>query len=49
MDAPTRKEVENESKDFLYQLQFAGDAYKEGQVFRMHGVVFVPDPYTARK
>jgi hypothetical protein len=49
MDAPTRQEVEDESRDALYRLQFEGEGYKDGQVFHTHGIVFVPDPYTARQ
>ncbi len=48
MDAPARDEVASEFGPWLNRLQFAGEAYKGGDVYRMFGIVFVPDPYTAR-
>lgn len=48
MDAPVREEIAAEFRPWLAQLQFQGDAYKDGQVFSEYGIVFVPDPYTSR-
>jgi len=48
MDAPVRPEIQEEFGTALRRLQFEGDGYKEGKVFRTHGIVYVPDPYTAR-
>ncbi len=48
MNAPQRTEIANEFAPWLKQLQFSGDAYREGQIFNEFGIVYVPDPYTAR-
>ncbi len=48
MDAATRSEIADEFGPFLRQLQFQGDAYRSGNVFAEYGIVYVPDPYTAR-
>jgi len=48
MDAPVRDEIATEFGPWLGQLQFQGDGYKDGRVFQEFGIVFVPDPYTAR-
>jgi hypothetical protein len=48
MDAPVRREIADEFAPWLNQLQFRGDAYRDGQVYQEYGIVFVPDPYTGR-
>ena len=48
MDGPTRPEVASEFGPWLSNLQFEGDAYKDGQKHRSFGIVYVPDPYVAR-
>jgi len=48
MNAPTRPEVAKEFGPWLNSLQYQGDGYKDGQRYRSFGIVFVPDPYTAR-
>ena len=48
MDAPTRTEISAEFGPWLSQLQFRGDAYREGKVYQEFGIVFVPDPYVGR-
>lgn len=48
MDAPGRDEIITEFGPWLQELQFQGDAYKDGQVFRTFGIVCVPDPYETR-
>ncbi len=48
MNAATRPEIANEFGPWLKQLQFRGDAYRDGEVFQEYGIVFVPDPYVAR-
>ena len=48
MDAATRPQIANEFGPWLNQLQFRGDAYRDGTVYQEYGIVFVPDPYTAR-
>lgn len=48
MDAPARAEIATEFGPWLNRLQFSGEAYKDGEVYRTFGIVFVPDPYTAR-
>ncbi len=49
MDAPQRDEVATEFGPWLNQLQFTGQAYRDGQTFHSYGVVYVPDPYTGRQ
>ena len=47
MSKPTRPEIE----PFVQLLERAiwrGDGYRDGRVFKTHGTVFIPDPYTAR-
>ena len=48
MDAPVRKELADDYRHWLAQLQFRGDGYHDGAVYNSYGIVFVPDPYTAR-
>lgn len=48
MDAPTREEIASEFGPWLHQLQFCGDAVRNGEVFKEWGIVFVPDPYSGR-
>jgi hypothetical protein len=49
MDGPIRKEVEEEFLPYLRALEFHGDGEKDGEVFRTHGIVYVPDPYQGRQ
>ncbi|MEW6116420.1 MAG: DUF3800 domain-containing protein [Nitrospirota bacterium] len=48
MDANVRKEIADEFGPWLRQLQYTGEINREGQTFKTYGIVFVPDPYTAR-
>lgn len=48
MDSESRQEIAEEFGPWLRRLQFAGDAYRDGQVYRTYGIVYVPDPYTGR-
>jgi len=48
MGAPVRDEIASEFGPWLNQLQFRGEGYRDGNVFSEFGIVFVPDPYTAR-
>jgi hypothetical protein len=47
MTRPSRKEVEP-FVTLLNKVIWHGDGYRDGKVFRTHGTVYVPDPYTAR-
>ena len=47
MTEPTRKEIE----PYVLLLEksiWHGDGYRDGHVFKTHGTVYVPDPYTPR-
>jgi Protein of unknown function (DUF3800) len=44
----TRDEIAKEFGPKLRRLQWTGDGYRDGTVFRSWGVTFVPDPYEAR-
>lgn len=48
MNAPIRKEIADGFGLWLKQLQFQGESYRDGGVYQEYGIVFVPDPYTAR-
>ncbi|MBI5724272.1 MAG: DUF3800 domain-containing protein [Planctomycetes bacterium] len=48
MDAPVRPEIQQEFGRLLGNLQFEGDGYKDGKVYHTRGIIYVPDPYTAR-
>ena len=48
MDEPARDEIAAEFGPWLSQLQFRGEAYRDGNVYHEYGIVFVPDPYTPR-
>lgn len=48
MNAAVRTEIADEFAPWLRQLQFEGDGYRDGNVFRCYGVAFAPDPYTSR-
>ena len=41
-------EIGEEFGPWLNKLQYRGEAYNEGKVFSIYGIVYVPDPYTAR-
>jgi hypothetical protein len=49
MNACTRPEIRDEFGPWLGQLQFSGEGEKDGKVYRMFGIVYVPDPYTSRR
>ncbi len=49
MDAPVRREIADDFGRWLAQLQFHGQGYREGEVYESYGIVFVPDPYEARR
>lgn len=48
MNAPTRPEIETEFAGLIATLQFRGDGYREGNIFKTFGICYVPDLYTAR-
>jgi hypothetical protein len=48
MDATTRQEIADEFGPWINQLQFRGEAYRDGNVYPEYGIVYVPDPYTRR-
>jgi hypothetical protein len=47
MDADRREEIGTEFGPWLNQLQFQGEAEKNGSVFKCWGIAFVANPYTA--
>lgn len=48
MNEAVRPQIADEFGPWMQRLQFHGDGYRDGTVFPCHGIVFVPDPYTAR-
>ncbi len=49
MNAVARREIADDFGRWLAQLQFQGQGYRDGSVYELYGIVFVPDPYTARR
>ena len=49
MNAPVRTEIADTFANWLGRLQFRGEGYRDGNVFRSFGIVFVPDLYEARQ
>ncbi len=47
MTEPTRPEIEPFAL-LLERVIWHGEGYREGKVFKTHGTVYVPDPYTPR-
>jgi hypothetical protein len=45
---PVRPEIADGFVPQLRQLQWEGDGYRDGRVFRSYGIVLVPDPYEGR-
>jgi len=48
MDEPVRPEIADKFGPWLSRLQFRGQAHQDGNLYDTFGIVFVPDPYTAR-
>lgn len=48
MDAPVDAGFPADFAQLIGALQFRGEGYRNGEVFRSYGVVYVPDPYHAR-
>jgi len=49
MNAVVRPEIQQEFGPLLAQSQYHGDGHKDGKVFKTHSIVYVADPYEARK
>lgn len=45
MNEPVREEIRVEFLDWIRQLQFHGEGYREGSVFETWGICFVPNPH----
>lgn len=48
MNAAVRRDIAVTFGRWLAQLQFHGQGYRDGSAHELYGIVFVPDPYTAR-
>lgn len=48
MNAPSRPEIASEFSGVIGSLQFRGDGYRDGRVFKTFGITYVPDLYTDR-
>lgn len=44
MTEPVREEIRTEFVEWLRSLQFHGDGHKDGKVFEMWGICYVPNP-----
>ncbi len=44
VNEPVREEIRAEFFDWLRDLQFHGDGYKDGKVFEVWGICYVPNP-----
>ena len=49
MDAQVRTEIADEFGPLLGRLQWQGNGRREGQTYPSHGIVYVPDLFTARQ
>lgn len=49
MTGPIRAEIAAEFAPLIERLQWRGDGYRDGIAFKSQGIVYVPDPYTARR
>lgn len=49
MTAAERLDVKNLTSEWIAKLQYHGEGYRDGQVFKTHGIVYVPDPYESRQ
>jgi len=47
-DGPSREEVGRLSARDLFDLQYSGEGYRDGQPFVVKGIAYVPDPYERR-
>jgi hypothetical protein len=45
MNRPVREEIASDFGPWVNQLQYRGQAYREGRVFDSYGIVYVPNPY----
>jgi Protein of unknown function (DUF3800) len=45
---PIRPEIAAETRQYLDELQWKGDGYRDGRVYASYGIVLVPDPYSSR-
>jgi uncharacterized protein DUF3800 len=45
---PKRDDIHQDFAGKLGRLQFMGEAYSNGEVYRSYGIIYVPDPYTSR-
>ncbi|OGV45469.1 MAG: hypothetical protein A2X46_01135 [Lentisphaerae bacterium GWF2_57_35] len=48
MTATERLDVKDLTCAWIAKLQYHGEGYKDGQTFKTHGIVYVPDPYESR-
>jgi hypothetical protein len=44
MDEPVREDIRIEFRDWLHELQYHGQGYRDGKVFERWGIFFVPNP-----
>ncbi|MFO0935562.1 MAG: DUF3800 domain-containing protein [Gemmataceae bacterium] len=44
MDEPVRDEIKSEFGSWIHELQYVGDGEKGGQIFKMWGINYVPNP-----
>ena len=49
MVATERLDVKNLAGEWIAKIQYHGEGYRDGQVFKTHGIVYVPDPYESRQ
>ena len=49
MNSAAREEVRSEAEAWLHRLQYSGEGRgHDGQMYRQHGIVFVPDPFEGK-
>jgi hypothetical protein len=45
---PIRPEVAAETRQYIDDLQWRGDGYRDGRTYHSYGIVLVPDPFSSR-
>lgn len=47
-NGPIRQEIADKFGSRVNALQFKGDGYRDGIIFKTYGIVYVPDPFTGK-
>lgn len=45
---PKRDYIHHDFAGLCGELQYSGESYENGRIRKLFGIIYVPDPYTAR-